>query len=126
LPELHCISENHQKMQRLHTITLCAIHEQIKQDKPDHLCKQGSACKEMYQDTSITKIYTLLKVNIPPVHSIHISPSYYSVVVVVVVVVVVAAVIIIIIIIMTIMIIIIIIILRVNRCVFYINYRKMT
>jgi len=88
---------------------LCAIHVQIKQDKPDHLCKQGNACKEMYQDTSITKIYTLLKVNIPPVHSVHISPGYYNVVVVVV-----AAVAI------------IIIILRVNRCVFYINYKKMT
>jgi len=24
---------------------LCAIHEQIKQDKPDHLPKQGNACK---------------------------------------------------------------------------------
>ena len=85
MPELHCTSENHQKIQRLHSITLCAIHEQIKRDKPDHLCKQGNACKEMYQDTRITKIYTLLKVNIPPVHSAHISPVYYSVVVVVVV-----------------------------------------
>jgi len=37
----------------------------------------------MYQDTSITKIYTLLKVIIPPLHSIHISPGYYGVVVVV-------------------------------------------
>jgi hypothetical protein len=60
-------------------------------------------CKEMYQDTSITKIYTLLKVNIPPLHSIQISPGYYGVVVVI-----------------------IILILRNNRSVFYINYRKMT
>jgi len=80
---------------------------QIKQDKPDQLCKQGNASKERYQDTSITKIYTLLKVNIPPVYSVHISPCYYNVVAA-------AA------------IIIIIIILRVNRCVFYINYKKMT
>lgn len=58
----------------------------------------------MYQDTSITKIYTLLKVNIPPLHSVHNSPGYYGVVVVVVV----------------------ILILKNNRSVFYINYRKMT
>jgi len=70
-------------MQGLHSIMLCAIHVQIKY-KPDQLCKQGNACKEMYQDTNITKSYTLLKVNIPPVHSVHISPGYCNVVVVLV------------------------------------------
>jgi hypothetical protein len=75
-------------MHRLHSFKLCA--------------------KKYNQDTNITKIYTLLKVNIPPVNSVHISPGYYSVVVAVLII------------------IIIIIILRGNRCLFYINYMKMT